>query len=155
MTLLLSENLFFVLQISIAIAVMMWVAIEDVRRRRIPNTAVLILLVVSLLLHVGHGGWWGCALWGLGLLIGFVAFFVLHVLGAVGAGDVKLMGASCALTGLNLVAPMLIVTLLLVGCMAVAFLVARSKSKTLPCGVAIGTSTIICLTLQAIHVWSQ
>jgi len=75
-------------------------AIFDIRYRRIPNwlTASGVVLGVALNSIIGRpeAGW---AFSLEGLTFGFVVYFVLYALHAMGAGDVKLMAAIGAFTG--------------------------------------------------------
>jgi prepilin peptidase CpaA len=77
----------------------------DVRYRRIPNPLVLATLISGLILNLAFGGLAGAgtSLGGCGLA--FVLMFVLHVFGAMGAGDVKLFAAIGSVTGAHLVLP--------------------------------------------------
>jgi prepilin peptidase CpaA len=75
----------------------------DLRTRRIPNRLTLAGLLAGLALGVLQGGWAGLGAALLGAAAGFAVFFFLFALGAMGAGDVKLMAAVGALLGLPLV----------------------------------------------------
>ena len=91
---------------------------HDVRYRRIPNPFVLATLVTGLTLNFAVGGWQG----GLnsigGCLLAFVLMFMLHVFGAMGAGDVKLFAAIGSILGAQLVLPTFIVVVLTGGLLA-------------------------------------
>src|ERR1043166_5859862 len=65
----------------------------DVRYRRIPNTFVLATLVAGLAINALGGGADGALACLGGCALAFVLMFVLHVFGAMGAGDVKLFAA--------------------------------------------------------------
>jgi prepilin peptidase CpaA len=75
-------------------------AFFDARTRRIPNwltvSGVLAGLALNTFLYPGMSGLW-FALKGLGL--GFGVYLALHLLRAMGAGDVKLMAAVGSITG--------------------------------------------------------
>jgi len=82
------------------LALLIWAAAEDVRTRRIRNWLTISLaaggLLASLVMPTalvtpGQAG--------LGLLIGFVFPFILFALGALGAGDVKLLAGIGAWVG--------------------------------------------------------
>jgi Flp pilus assembly protein protease CpaA len=66
---------------------------HDVRYRRIPNPFVLATLISGLTINFAIGGLHG----GLnsigGCVLAFILMFILHVFGAMGAGDVKLFAA--------------------------------------------------------------
>jgi len=65
--------------------------LSDVRSRRIPHWIVLSLLVVGLVGARIGGGWWGLGEGLLALVLGFGLLLPLYCLGAMGAGDVKLL----------------------------------------------------------------
>jgi prepilin peptidase CpaA len=81
------------------VALLAYAAVEDVRRRRIPNWLTFSLVLAGLgmgAMTMGAGSLWNAFL---GLLVGFGATLVLHMLGALGAGDVKLMAGVGAWIG--------------------------------------------------------
>src|SRR5215210_8889757 len=77
----------------------------DVRHRRIPNVCVLITLVGGLLLHLFFGGPAALLTSVSGCGLAFGLMFVLHVLGGMGAGDVKFFAAVGSVIGFPLVLP--------------------------------------------------
>src|SRR6185312_13337021 len=85
---------------------------HDVRYRRIPNPFVIATLITGLTLNFAVGGWYG----GLnsigGCLLAFILMFMLHVFGAMGAGDVKLFAAIGSILGAQLVLPTFVVVVL-------------------------------------------
>jgi prepilin peptidase CpaA len=85
---------------------------HDVRYRRIPNPFVLATLVSGLTLNLALGGLQG----GLnsigGCVLAFILMFILHVFGAMGAGDVKLFAAIGSVIGVHLVLPTFVVVVL-------------------------------------------
>ena len=91
----------------------------DVRYRRIPNLFVLATLVGGLIINAGTGGAGGLLASAGGCLVAFVLMFVLHLFGAMGAGDVKLFAAVGAVFGTQLVVPLFLVVLLTGGVLAV------------------------------------
>ena len=93
---------------------------HDVRYRRIPNLFVLATLVGGLTLNVALGGLRGGLLSIGGCLFAFVLMFMLHVFGAMGAGDVKLFAAIGSVLGAQLVLPTFVVVILTGGLLAVA-----------------------------------
>jgi prepilin peptidase CpaA len=93
---------------------------HDVRYRRIPNLFVLATLVGGLTLNVALGGLRGGLLSIGGCLFAFVLMFMLHVFGAMGAGDVKLFAAIGSVLGAQLVLPTFVVVVLTGGLLAVA-----------------------------------
>lgn len=91
---------------------------HDVRYRRIPNPFVLATLAMGLILNFSLGGLSG----GLnslgGCVLAFILMFILHVFGAMGAGDVKLFAAIGSVIGAQLVLPTFIVVVLMGGLLA-------------------------------------
>lgn len=76
-----------------ALSIGIWVAWSDMKAMKIPNKAVMALLVVFLIVGVlvlPFKAW----LWALGLGVAvLVAGFVLNAIGAIGAGDAKFAAA--------------------------------------------------------------
>ena len=102
------------------------IAYYDVRYRRIPNPFVLAALVGGIAINLILGGIPGLfsSLAGCGLA--FVLMFMLHVFGAMGAGDVKLFAAIGGIIGAPLVVPTFVVVVLTGGVLAVISMV-RSR----------------------------
>ena len=92
----------------------------DVRYRRIPNAFVLATLASGIAINSIFGGLAG--LYGSlgGCALAFVLMFMLHLFGAMGAGDVKLFAAIGAVTGASLVLPTFLVVILTGGLLAVS-----------------------------------
>ena|SRR5437868_7140441 len=84
----------------------------DVRYRRIPNPFVLATLLTGLTLNVFVGGLSGALASLGGCALAFGLMFVLHVFGAMGAGDVKLFAAIGSVVGASLVVPTFLVVVL-------------------------------------------
>lgn len=74
-------------------------AVYDYRYRRIPNWLTLTGLVAGLGLNAMLFGLSGLAGSARSLVYGFIVYFVLYMLRAMGAGDVKLMAAVSAIVG--------------------------------------------------------
>src|ERR1044072_5786687 len=95
----------------------------DVRYRRIPNAFVLATLISGLTLNLVLGGVSG----GLnslgGCVFAFVLMFMLHVFGAMGAGDVKLFAAIGSVIGAPLVLPTFVVVVLTGGVLALVSII--------------------------------
>lgn len=75
----------------------------DVRYRRIPNKQVLTILLCGIAINAFFGAWQGLLGSLLGMTMAFGLMFVLHVIGTMGAGDVKLFAAIGAVLGSSLV----------------------------------------------------
>jgi prepilin peptidase CpaA len=87
---------------------------HDVRFRRIPNVLVLTALIAGLSINFFFGGLHGLANSGLGFALAFIPMLLLHIFGAMGAGDVKLMGAVGSILGVGLM-PMTLILVVMVG----------------------------------------
>jgi prepilin peptidase CpaA len=108
----------------------------DVRTRRVPNGLLLIAL--------GLGGCWFLwsgipdASFGIddalrGLAIGLMAMLPFHVVGVMGAGDVKFFAVLGFLLGWHLLLPIWIVGSLLCGLHAIVVLILRQAGPALAC----------------------
>lgn len=109
--------IFFLIPLAVIIAY------HDVRYRRIPNPFVLATLAAGVSMNAIVGGMQGLysSLTGCGLA--FVLMFLLHIFGAMGAGDVKLFAAIGAVIGAHLVLPTFLVVVLTGGLLAVVSVV--------------------------------
>jgi prepilin peptidase CpaA len=83
----------------IAIAAVAVATVIDWNTRRIPNALTFPLALGALVGNLVLGGGMGLAGSAVGLVFGLAFFLVLMALGAMGAGDVKLMAALGALLG--------------------------------------------------------
>lgn len=91
---------------------------HDVRYRRIPNPFVLATLISGITLNLVLGGVHG-ALGSIGgCVLAFILMFILHIFGAMGAGDVKLFAAIGSVIGVHLVLPTFVVVVLTGGLLA-------------------------------------
>jgi len=99
-----------------------------VRYRRIPNWLSVGGTLVGLALNAFlYEGWPGLKLSLLGLAAGFGLYFVLYALRAMGAGDVKLMGAIGAIVGWQDWFGIFIITAIIGGMMAMILVVAKKR----------------------------
>jgi prepilin peptidase CpaA len=87
------------LQVGWAVFIGVVAAIEDLRRRQIPNWIPLAAIAGGLLIAIRDRGWSGAGSSVLGLVAGFAVFFIFYALGAMGGGDVKLMAGFGAVLG--------------------------------------------------------
>jgi len=90
----------------------------DVRYRRIPNAFVIGTLVAGISLNIAIAGFSGVLNSLGGCVLAFVLMFMLHVFGAMGAGDVKLFAAIGSITGAQLVLPTFLIVILTGGLLA-------------------------------------
>lgn len=104
-------------------------AVYDVASRRIPNAFTLPAVAFGLLLHFSFGGWrqLGTAAAG-GILCGLI-FLVFHIAGGMGGGDVKLIMAVGCNAGLLQIEPLLVLTSLAGGVMALGLALYHRRLK--------------------------
>jgi prepilin peptidase CpaA len=153
------------------------IAYYDVRYRRIPNAFVLATFSAGLAMNTILGGLQGIYTSLAGCVLGFVMMFMLHVFGAMGAGDVKLFAAIGAVTGVHLVVPTFLIVVITGGLLAIVsilragilmstmhrvlqifvgmlpgwqmpkFTVPSDRRHTIPYGVAITLGSIISIAI--------
>jgi len=153
------------------------IAYYDVRYRRIPNPFVIATLTAGVAVNMIVGGLQRAYTSFAGCGLAFVLMFMLHIFGAMGAGDVKLFAAIGAVTGAHLVVPTFLVVLLTGGLLAIVsilragivmstmhrvlqifvgmlpgwqmpkFAVPADRRYTIPYGVAITLGSIISITI--------
>jgi len=97
----------------------------DVRYRRIPNVLVLATLIAGLSINIGFNGVQGMisSLEGFGLA--FLPMLLMHIFGAMGAGDVKLFGAVGAVLGVSQV-PFAFVVVVMLGAVLAVYTMLRA-----------------------------
>lgn len=97
----------------------------DVRFRRIPNVLVVAALICGLIINISFAGAPGALSSLGGFAVAFVPMFLMHIFGAMGAGDVKLFAAIGAVVGLALV-PMTFVVVVMMGALLAVYSMIRS-----------------------------
>lgn len=103
------------------VAVLAVATFTDLRSRRIPNWLVLPFLGIGLGVSAWLHGWRGLGQSAEGMALGLVVFGVLHLMGGMGAGDVKLAAAIGAWVGPRQLMLALVVTGLAGGVMAIGW----------------------------------
>jgi len=88
------------LTILLAIALSISV-IEDIRRQKIPNLVTFPTMVLAIGYHAVTGGVDGFLFSTTGLFSGIGLFIIPYLMGGMGAGDAKLMGAAGAIFGVK------------------------------------------------------
>ena len=86
----------------------------DVRYRRIPNMLILAALIAGLAINTAFTGMNGTLSSVEGFGLAFVPMLLMHLFGAMGAGDVKLFGAIGAVLGVSMV-PLAFVVVVMFG----------------------------------------
>lgn len=105
-------------------------AVYDVRYRKIPNWLSMSGIVLGFAINFAIGPPEGGVLFALkGFAAGFGLYLLLYVLRAMGAGDVKLMGAVGALVGPERWFGIFLVTAIVGGVMALLLVTARGRLK--------------------------
>lgn len=107
----------------IFIPLVLSITYADVRYRRIPNKQVLTILLCGIALNAFFGAWPGFLASLLGMAIAFGLMLTLHVLGTMGAGDVKLFAAIGAVLGSSLVLQTFVIVALTGGVLAICKMV--------------------------------
>jgi prepilin peptidase CpaA len=148
---------------------------SDVRWRKIPNCLTLPAVALGFVLNFVGNGWNGLLFALMGLLVGMGLLMLPYLLGGMGGGDVKLMGALGTLLGGYAVLNVFLYTSLIGGMIAIVVAVANrsliemlkrivlfmkcvflfqapatgaavfKRSPSMPYGVAIGAGTLLYL----------
>jgi prepilin peptidase CpaA len=114
-----------VMKLLLLVPMAVFIMYYDLRYRRIPNILVAGLLIGGLTINISFGGVSGglASIEGLGLA--FLPMFLIHLFGAMGAGDVKLFGAVGAVVGVSLV-PLTFVIVVMLGAALAIYTMLRS-----------------------------
>jgi prepilin peptidase CpaA len=91
-----SANTFLTIVLS---SILIVAAIIDIRIQKIPNIFTFPAMVLGLTYHSVANGWSGFIFSSEGLAIGISIFLIPYMMGGMGAGDAKLMGAVGAMIG--------------------------------------------------------
>ena len=121
---------FVIVSCALLIPLAVIITYYDVRYRRIPNSFVVATLISGLVMNTTFGGMKGVLSSAGGCVLAFILMFMLHVFGAMGAGDVKLFAAIGSVTGANLVLPTFLVVILTGGVLAVVSIVRSGAVRT-------------------------
>lgn len=114
---------------ALVAALVVIAAAYDIRFRRIPNWLAVLGLTSGLGANAAIGGWGGLKLAGGGFALAFGVYLVLHLVRAMGAGDVKLMGAVGSLVGVGNWIPVFIFTSVLGGLVALILVILRGRLR--------------------------
>jgi prepilin peptidase CpaA len=111
-------------------ALILTAAVYDLRFRRIPNWLTVSGVVGGIALNAFlYQGWEGISLSLGGLAVAFASYFLLYLIRAMGAGDVKLMAAIGAMVGLREWFGILLFTAVVGGIAGLALVTARGRLR--------------------------
>jgi prepilin peptidase CpaA len=119
-----------VVTIALLLPLTVIITYHDVRYRRIPNPFVIATLASGIAINGIFGGLPGLGASVGGCVLAFGLMFMLHVFGAMGAGDVKLFAAIGAVTGAHLVLPTFLVVVLTGGVLAMVSIIRSGRVLT-------------------------
>ena len=97
----------------------------DVRYRRIPNMLVLATLIAGISINIAFSGLTGMVSSLEGLALAFFPMLLMHIFGAMGAGDVKLFAAVGAVLGVSQV-PLAFVVVVMLGAVLAVYTMLRA-----------------------------
>jgi prepilin peptidase CpaA len=111
------------------VAVSFLALITDLRSRRIPNALTFPAMALGLVYHLVTGGPTMLLQSAEGMMLGLGLFMIPYLMGGMGAGDAKLMGALGALVGPWAIANICLFTALAGGIYALGIIIVRRESK--------------------------
>jgi prepilin peptidase CpaA len=111
--------------IAVVVLVSLIAAVTDVWKFKVYNALTLPVFVLGMLYHAYVGGWAGFSHSALGAAFGFGALVLFHLMGGVGAGDVKLLAALGAWLGIELTFNIFIASALATGVYAIFLMLFR------------------------------
>ncbi|MZQ87320.1 prepilin peptidase [Paenibacillus sp. 5J-6] len=101
--------------------------VTDVRRAVIPNKLTICGAAIGTILNVSLSGLNGLSFSLIGAGIAFIAMFLLYLIGALGAGDVKLFTAIGAMMGTSFVFQLMVYAILCAALMGLVLLMLHKK----------------------------
>jgi prepilin peptidase CpaA len=101
----------------------------DAKERKIPNKITFTGILIGILFNFIIGGWMGLLQSIIGMFAGLAIFFLPFIMGGMGAGDVKLMGAIGALMGWKFSLLTALYSALVGGAMVVVYLLYTGKLR--------------------------
>ena len=103
----------------------------DVRYRRIPNVLVLATLLAGLSINTGFNGVQGMVSSLEGFALAFFPMLLIHIFGAMGAGDVKLFGAVGSVLGVSRWSHSTFVVVVMLGAVLAVYTMLTSRNGLL------------------------
>lgn len=101
--------------------------VTDVRKSIIPNNLTICGALTGLMFNLFINGWSGLVFALAGAGGAFIALFLLYVIGALGAGDVKLFTAIGAMMGFSFVFQLMLYSLLIAGIIGFFLLIMHKR----------------------------
>jgi len=114
-----------VMKLLLLVPMAVFIIYYDVRYRRIPNLLVLGLLIGGLTINISFGGLSGALTSVEGFALAFLPMFLIHLFGAMGAGDVKLFAAVGSVIGVSMV-PLTFLVVVMLGAALAVYTMLRS-----------------------------
>ena len=113
------------MKLILLVPLAIFVIYYDVRYRRIPNVLVLATLLAGISINTGFSGVNGMLSSVEGFALAFFPMLLMHIFGAMGAGDVKLFGAVGAVLGVSMV-PLAFVVVVMLGAVLAIYTMLRA-----------------------------
>jgi len=95
------------------VAILLVASLCDLYEYRVPNILLGPGLVAGLTYRLIYEGWAGGLSWLMGLILPVILLFILYVMGALGASDLKLLSLVGSLVGVKTLLPIMVGALLL------------------------------------------
>ena len=123
-------DLFLISSCLLLLPLAVIISYYDVKYRRIPNAFVLATLISGVIINSLLNGMPGVLASLAGCAFAFFLMLILHIFGALGAGDVKLFAAVGAVIGQHLVLQTFLVILITGGILAVVATLRAGSLRT-------------------------
>ena len=129
----------------------------DFRERRIPNSLLLPSFLLALVLNIVISGSAGLLHSLAGAFMGFVLLIIPHVLGGMGAGDVKLLMVIGSFGGIYFVLYSFLAGAIIGGILALTMLIIDKKSQkrlsSIPYGIPLSLGVVVYVISKHWGVW--
>jgi prepilin peptidase CpaA len=139
---------------SVIVVIAVVAAVSDVRQFRVPNALTLPLGLAGVIFHSTLWGMAGLKFSTAGLAVGYMVLMLFFVIGAVGAGDIKLLGGIGAWLGAANAISICLIACLAAGVYALGVIAARrvmERMRPAPCHVSHGPAGSPARGLQVEH----
>ncbi len=108
--------------------ILVFAGIIDYKKQKIPNYLTLPTILIALIYHCNLSGMNGLLFSLLGMFTGIALLIIPYIMGGMGAGDVKLLGAIGAFVGCKSVVVVFLFTAVFGGFYAIGVLIWYEKS---------------------------